>query len=75
MNSIFYFRQLLGKINLDDPNVLAKLKHTVSTNLLLARTLLEYRFKEGLSLEEPVHRTMRKSLDSINNIFSVPFSA
>ncbi|GAU90118.1 hypothetical protein RvY_02583 [Ramazzottius varieornatus] len=68
-------RMLMAVMDVNDPIVLAKLKHMVSSNLMLARTLLEYRLKEGLSLEEPIHRTMKKVLDSVTNIFSLPFTA
>lgn len=65
----------MAVVDVNDPMVLAKLKHMVSSNMMLARTLLQYRLKEGLSLEEPIHGTMKKSLDGGTNIFSLPFTA
>ncbi|OQV15849.1 Integrator complex subunit 1 [Hypsibius exemplaris] len=60
---------------MDSPEVIPKLKQTVSKNALVTRTLLEYRLAKGLALDEPIPRIVKSTLDDLTNIFSTPFTA
>ena len=57
----------------DTPDLIPKLKYTVSKHTLVARTLLDHRLAHGLTLDEPVQNVIQTTLDGMVNVFSESF--